>query len=97
MDRATRDGPGGVRCCTSRRCRRTARSPPTGSYSDAAQKEIIDDRYPIVLIDGDTLATHVRRMAITDHNGDLNALLDDIVRQYPETLATRRPEEVLAL
>lgn len=69
----------------------------TGSYSRAAQEEIIDDRYPIVLIDGSTLAATVRRMAIETFTGDTNALLTDIINQYPDAIAARRPEEVLSI
>jgi hypothetical protein len=69
----------------------------TGTYTKAAQEEIVDDRYPIVLIDGRTLATIVRRMALDTVAGDIHDLLDDITAQYPNAVAARRPEEVLSL
>jgi hypothetical protein len=69
----------------------------TGVYSRAAQEEIIDDQYPIVLIDGRRLAEEVRRMSIESHGGDLDALLADITTGYAEALTARRPEEILTL
>jgi hypothetical protein len=69
----------------------------TSSYSRAAQNEIVDDRYPIVLIDGRTLANVVRRMALDTFAGDVQALLIDVASQYGGAIAARRPEEVLSL
>ncbi|MFJ1759793.1 restriction endonuclease [Amycolatopsis sp. NPDC088138] len=69
----------------------------TGVYSRAAQEEIIDDQYPILLIDGRKLAEEVRRMAFDSHGGDVSALLADIEHDYLGAVSSRRPEEVLHL
>lgn len=67
----------------------------TGGYSRAAQAEIIDDRYPIVLIDGRTLADTVRRLAFDTFAGDVVTFLDDLSEQYQASVTARRPEEIL--
>jgi len=67
----------------------------TGSFSKQAQVEIIDDQYPVVLIPGGLLAATVRRLAAASHGGDLAALLETTVIDYPEAVTHRRSEEVL--
>lgn len=69
----------------------------TGVYSRAAQEEMIDDQYPVILIDGLRLAEEVRRMAIEGHAGDVEALLSDASSGYHDAVTARRPEEVLSL
>ncbi|MGN0064783.1 MAG: restriction endonuclease [Nocardioides sp.] len=69
----------------------------TGSFSKQAQIEIIDDQYPVVLIPGAVLAETVRRMAQANHGGDVEALLQTTVDGYSDSVAHRRPEEVLSI
>ncbi|WP_346536260.1 restriction endonuclease [Micromonospora sp. DPT] len=67
----------------------------TGVFSRQAQVEVIDDQYPLVLIDGKTLAEQVLRMAAADHNGNLDALLNSITGDYDIAITYRRPDEIL--
>lgn len=71
----------------------------TGYYSEAAQVEMVEDQYPIALVNGLALARELRSMANQDHHGDLPACLDHILGVHgPSTLITeRRPEEILLL
>lgn len=69
----------------------------TGVYSTAAQEEMIEDQYPIVLIDGRRLAEEVRRIAIESHGGDTGAALEEASSGYAGAITSRRAEEVLAL
>ena len=69
----------------------------TGVYSKGAQIEMNEDRYPIVLIDGRTLADTVRRLAMESHGGDLQAFLTDTITDYHAAIKARRPEEVLLM
>jgi Restriction endonuclease AspBHI N-terminal/Restriction endonuclease len=69
----------------------------TGVYSRAAQEEILDDQYPILLLDGRRLAEEARRMAFESHGGDVSALLADVDRDYKTAVSARRPDEVLLL
>jgi hypothetical protein len=67
----------------------------TGVFSRQAQIEVIDDQYPLVLVNGRTLVDHVVRMAAADHNDDLDALLSAITGGYDIAVTHRRPEEIL--
>lgn len=67
----------------------------TGVFSKQAQIEIIDDQYPLVLINGRSLVDHVVRMAATDYGDDLDALLRDTASEYETAVTHRRPEEIL--
>jgi len=67
----------------------------TGIFSKQAQIEVIDDQYPLILVDGRTLAEQVLRMAAADHDGDLDALLTSITTDYDVAVTYRRPDEIL--
>jgi Restriction endonuclease AspBHI N-terminal/Restriction endonuclease len=67
----------------------------TGIFSKQAQIEVIDDQYPLILVDGKTLAEQVLRMAAADHDGDLDALLTSITADYDVAITSRRPDEIL--
>jgi restriction endonuclease len=67
----------------------------TGTFSRQAQIEVIDDQYPLVLVSGRTLAEQVLRMAASDHDGDLNALLASVTADYDIAITHRRPDEIL--
>jgi hypothetical protein len=56
---------------------------------------VIDDQYPLVLVDGKTLAEQVLRMAAADHDGDLEALLHSTIADYDIAVTYRRPDEIL--
>ncbi len=68
----------------------------TGVFSRQAQIEIVDDQYPLVLVNGRVLVEHVVRMAAADHGGDLDALLQTMVGDYETAVTHRRPEEILS-
>lgn len=67
----------------------------TGTFSRQAQIEVIDDQYPLILIDGKTLAEQVLRMAAEDHDGALDALLNSVTADYGVAITYRRPDEIL--
>lgn len=69
----------------------------TGVYTRPAQIEMNDDKYPIVLIDGRTLAETVRRLAMEGHGGDLKAFLAETTDEYRLSVSARQPEEVLSI
>jgi hypothetical protein len=69
----------------------------TGAYSRAAQIEMVDDQYPIVLIGGRTLAESVWRLAMDEHGGDVGAYLSAATSHYESRISVRRPEEILSL
>lgn len=69
----------------------------TGYFSEAAQIEMVEDRYPISLVNGRQLAGELRSMANEDHNGDLLACLEHLRNSHTAIVTERRPEEVLLL
>jgi hypothetical protein len=67
----------------------------TGAYSEPAQAEMVEDQYPIVLINGLELLRELRKIARDDHGGDLTACIEHILSQQETTVTNRRPEEIL--
>lgn len=67
----------------------------TGFYSEPAQMEMVEDQYPILLVNGMVLVDELRKMARDDHGGDLIACLDDILNGHSAVITNRRPEEIL--
>lgn len=67
----------------------------TGAFSQPAQLEMVEDQYPIVLINGLDLARELRSMARDDHGNDLAACLNHIVYAQGVPITSRRPEEIL--
>lgn len=68
----------------------------TGSYSEQAQSEMVEDQYPIVLVNGARLAQTVRSIAAADHAGDLDECLKHLVQRYAE-ISHRTPAEILTM
>jgi hypothetical protein len=67
----------------------------TGYFSEAAQREVLDDQYPLVLIHGLRVAEEVLRLAFERHGSDVGVLLKEVDGTYPVRLQIRRPEEIL--
>ncbi|MEV5498163.1 restriction endonuclease [Nonomuraea fuscirosea] len=67
----------------------------TGAYSEAAQLEMVEDQYPIVLINGRDLISELRGIARDDHGSDLPACIEHILSASEKTVTNRRPEEIL--
>ncbi|MEV7412882.1 restriction endonuclease [Streptomyces althioticus] len=67
----------------------------TGAFSEPAQLEMVEDQYPIVLINGLRLAHELRSMARDDHGNDLAACLNHILYSQGVPITSRRPEEIL--
>ncbi|MFD7985475.1 restriction endonuclease [Kitasatospora indigofera] len=67
----------------------------TGAYSEAAQLEMVEDQYPIVLINGQDLVKELREIAGEDHGGDLSMCVEHLLSSRPVDVLYRRPEEIL--
>ncbi|PKQ21217.1 MAG: restriction endonuclease [Actinobacteria bacterium HGW-Actinobacteria-6] len=67
----------------------------TGTYSRAAQLEMIEDDYPIVLVHGLRLAREVRLMAYESYGGNVEDVIRHSITSHGALVAHRRPEEVL--
>jgi hypothetical protein len=68
----------------------------TSFFSEAAQRELIDDQYPVLLINGRRLAEEVFAMA-TQEGVAVEKVLERIDAQYDQSIADRRPEEIIEL
>jgi hypothetical protein len=67
----------------------------TGYFSLAAQRELLDDQYPLVLVHGLRLAQEVLQLAFERYGSSTSALLEAVDAGYPGRLQVRRLEEVL--
>ncbi len=67
----------------------------TGSYSEPAQLEMVEDQYPVVLINGQDLVRELREIAVQDHGGDLMTCVDALLSSRSPEVLNRRPEEIL--
>jgi predicted DNA binding CopG/RHH family protein len=66
-----------------------------GAFSGPVQREIIDDKYPLLLIPGATVAREVIAAASESAHGDLNEYLSAVDAEYEKCVSNRRPEEIL--
>lgn len=67
----------------------------TSYFSMPVQREILTDRYPVILIDGARVATVVRKYLI-DHGVLLPDLLDELSEIYEDRIGFGDPDSVLA-
>jgi hypothetical protein len=69
----------------------------TSFFSEATQQEVLEDQYPIVMIDGLRLAKELAQAMSEEGLNNVRTLLDRINEGYDAALARRGPEEVLQL
>jgi len=68
----------------------------TSYFSDAVQREVIEDKYPILLINGKRIAEEVSQLLHeSDTYADIDGFLDFMAERYPKRLKQRQPEEIL--
>ncbi|MFJ2947712.1 restriction endonuclease [Streptomyces sp. NPDC087226] len=67
----------------------------TGAYSESAQTEMVEDQYPIILLNGTSLVAELRSMGRDDHGGDLAACIEHVLAGREVAITNRRPEEIL--
>ena len=69
----------------------------TSYFSRGTQKEVLEDQYPIVLVDGFRLAKELGNVMFDQGLKNTKDLLDKIDADYEKMLAKRAPEEVLLI
>lgn len=69
----------------------------TSYFSEPVQREVIDDAYPIVLVNGLRLAEVVMELVYEQGFNSLKDFLDAIDGEYEGKIQSRRPEEILYL
>ena len=67
----------------------------TGGFSDNAQKEIFNDKYPLMLINGSQVADIVNRSMHLEKITNVNIFLKKIDHLYLNKVQNRRPEELI--
>lgn len=67
----------------------------TGAYSKPAQPEMVEDQYPMVLVNGMASVNELRSTARDDHGGDLLACIEPTVSSQNSTETSRRPKGIL--
>ena len=68
----------------------------TGTFSTHTQREVADDRYPLLLVPGGEVARAIRTMALKD-GISVAELLRRIDAGYEERVRDRDPSQVLDL
>ena len=67
----------------------------TSYFSRSVQLEIIDDNYPILLINGKRVAQEVLSISYEKGYTDVEEFLNQIDKNYESNISRRRPEEIL--
>ena len=67
----------------------------TSYFSEAVQREVLEDKYPILLINGLRVAKEVDTAMHEAGVSNLNSFLDSIDTTYDEQVMTRQPEELI--
>jgi Restriction endonuclease AspBHI N-terminal/Restriction endonuclease len=67
----------------------------TSLFSERTQREVIEDRYPIVLINGRRLAEEVLGLLVESGSLDVEAFLSSVDATYGQNIVPRDPEELL--
>jgi hypothetical protein len=69
----------------------------TSYFSTQTQREVVEDRYPIVLINGRRVGAEVRKMLVEGGGGTLESFLDRFEEENDHLSTISDPEELLTL
>jgi hypothetical protein len=67
----------------------------TSFFSKQSQIEIIEDSYPLIKINGATLAEETLKLVESGGFRDTLGYLESLEIEYPEMIQNRRPDEIL--
>ena len=67
----------------------------TSYFSEAVQREVIEDEYPILLINGKKVAQIVLRIIHEEGHASVASFLKEVDARYDGMVKNRRPEELL--
>jgi len=67
----------------------------TSFFSEAVQREVHDDQYPVLLLNGASLAGEVAKMRLAGGFATDQQFLEHVDTGYEDQVSSRRPEEVL--
>ncbi len=67
----------------------------TSYFSEAVQREVLEDKYPIILVNGLRLAKEVLQTIHEQGYSDIESFLCEVDRDYTQGVMNRDPEEIL--
>lgn len=67
----------------------------TSFFSEAVQREVYEDQYPVLLLNGTALANEVVKLKLAGGFADVEKFLEHVDADYEAQVSNRRPEEVL--
>lgn len=67
----------------------------TSFFSEAVQREIYEDQYPVLLLNGAGLAAEATKLQLAAGFPTVDTFLDHVDSTYEEQVSDRRPEEIL--
>ena len=67
----------------------------TSYFSENVQLEILDDNFPIILIDGYRVSCELRTMMIENGKKDIEEFIQELDAEHKSKIMKRQPEEIL--
>lgn len=67
----------------------------TSYFSEAVQREVLEDKYPIILINGLRVATEIDAAMHESKISSIDLFLESIDETYDGQVMEREPEEIL--
>lgn len=67
----------------------------TSFFSESVQREVYEDQYPVLLLNGTGLATEVVKLKLAGGFASVDKFLEHVDADYEAQVSNRRPEEVL--
>jgi hypothetical protein len=67
----------------------------TSFFTDKSQKEIAEDQYPLITVNGKELAREVLRQQEVDGFGTVQEFLVSLEAEYQAQISNRKPEDIL--
>lgn len=67
----------------------------TSFFSEAVQREVHDDQYPVFLLNGANLATEVTKLQLASGYGEIKEFLECVDAECELQVNNRRSEEIL--
>lgn len=67
----------------------------TSFFSEAVQREVYEDQYPVLMLNGAALAGETTKMQLASGFANVDQFLEHVDATYEEQVSSRKPEEIL--
>jgi hypothetical protein len=67
----------------------------TSFFSEPVQREVYEDQYPVLLMNGAALAAETTKLQLASGFSDVGKFLEHVDSTYEEQVSARKPEEIL--